>query len=623
MSGFIQPQYCEVHIRKIKMKKEKSKNNFNVKSGYVMLLTAIIFMMVSIVIIFGLSTPIIKQIFISRDIWNAKQGYYLSEAGVEDVLYRLKDTTYTQYVGSTESISLNGYGATTTFSGSLSGVDGMTITALSDQNGYDKKIETKVKKGSGVAFIYGLQVGQGGFTMTGSSGITGSVFSAGPIIGCSSCYITGSAIVSNSPNIIADQFNDTPALPSNSVIFDDTSSTQDVAQSFKVSSTSALTQISLFIKKVGSPSSVVIKIVKNNNGSPSSNSSDVVSSATLNSAQVTTNYDWVDVSLSPNPNLVVGTTYWIVLDAPLDSTSNKYVVGASLDSNYSSGTLKIGSLGGIWNNSGYDAYFRIYLGGFFGSIQGESQWNQVNIGTTASDIVWAHNVSYVKSSGPIRCQNELYNNKACDQSYADPSPAAFPVSDGNISSWKDEATVGGIISGGYSKTDSSSVSFGPKKIIGDLHIGGSVALSMTGSLYVTGNLIIDGSGIIKLPASYGTNSGIIVVDGIVTIGGSAKVEGSGQPGSYIMIVSNSTCPTGSCSGNPAINMSGSGGAVILNAQKGTINFSGSADTNEATANMITMSGSTKITYQSGIANANFSTGPSGSFNISSWKELSN
>ena len=67
----------------------------------------------------------------------------------------------------------------------------------------------------------------------------------------------------------------------------------------------------------------------------------------------------------------------------------------------------------------------------------------------------------------------------------------------------------------------------------------------------------------------------------------------------------------------------SGGAVILNAQKGTINFSGSADANEATANMITMTGSTKVTYKSGIANANFSTGPSGGFEISEWKELDN
>ena len=589
-----------------------------------MLLTTVIFMMISLVIVFGLSTPIIKQIFLSRDIWSAKQSYYLSEAGVEDVLYRLKDSTYTQYVGSIETISLNGYSATTTFSGSLSGIDGLTITTLSNQNGYNKKIETKVKKDTGVSFIYGMQVGQGGFTMTGSSGIIGNVFSAGPITGCSSCYITGSAIVSNSPSLISDQSNDNPTTPTNSITFGDVAASQDIAQSFKISSTSALTQISFYLKKVGNPSSVTLKIIKNNNGLPGSNSSDIVSSATLNSALVTTNYDWVDIALSPNPNLVVGTTYWIVLDGSTGSASNKYVIGANLDSSYLNGTSKTGSLGGNWNNTGYDAYFRIYLGGFFGTISGDSQYNPVSIGTTASDIAWAHNASYVKSSGPIRCKNELYNNKSCDQSYDDPSPASYPVSDGNIAAWKAKAITGGVINGGYSKTDSSPVSFGPKEIVGDLHIGGSVTLSITGTLYVTGNLIIDGSGIIKLASSYGTDSGVIVVDGRAIIGGSAKANGTGQSGSYIMIISNSTCPVGTgCSGSPAIDMSGSGGAVILNAQKGTLNFSGSANANEATANMITMTGSTKVNYQSGISNINFASGPSGSFDISSWKELEN
>ena len=173
-----------------------------------MLLTAIIFMMVSLVIIFGLSTPIIKQIFASRDIWSAKQSYYLSEAGAEDVLFRLKDATYSQYIGSVESLSLNGYGATTTLSGSLSGIDGMTVTALSDQNGYNKKIQAVVKQGSGVSLVYGVQAGQGGISFTSSGKIIGNVFSNGNIISTNSAAaITGSAIVANSADIITDQTN--------------------------------------------------------------------------------------------------------------------------------------------------------------------------------------------------------------------------------------------------------------------------------------------------------------------------------------------------------------------------------------------------------------------------------
>lgn len=587
-----------------------------------MLVTAVIFMLVSFVIVFGLTTPIVKQILLSRDIWGAKQSYFLSEAGAEDVLYRLKDATYTQYVGSTESITLNGYSATTTFSGSINGVDGMTVTTLSDDAGYQKKIETKVKEGAGVSFTYGVQVGQGGFSMSGSSGVTGNVFSSGDIVGSSSAYITGSAIVSNGA-MTEDQSNDTPTSSPNSITFGNAAATQDVAQSFQVSTTSAITQVSLYVKKAGSPASLTVKIVKDSGGSPSTVAGDVVASGALNSSLVTTSLDWVDVALSPNPSLTVGNTYWIVIDGSTGSASNNYVIGANLDTSYTLGTAKTGSLGSSWSNAGYDAYFRLYLGDFFSKISGDSQYNPLHVGTGGSGMAWAHTIQYTSATGELRCQNELLNNKSCT-SYDDPSPSSYPVSSGNITSWKDEATAGGVINGNYDYSDASSLTLGPKKISGNLHIGGSVTLTLTGTLYVTGNVTVDGAGKIKLSSSYGANSGIIVTDGKVIVGGSGNLTGSGTSGSYIMLVTTSSCAGGgTCSGAYAMDISGAAGAVILNAQNGTINFSGSSNVNEATANMIIMSGATNITYQSGLANPNFSSGPSGSFNITSWKELSN
>ena len=177
------------------MKNKYIKNN----SGYVMLLTTIIFMMVSIVIIFGLSTPTLQQIFSSRDIWSAKQSYYLSEAGAEDVVYRLKDSVMSANVGATETLSLNGYNAVTI---STTTVSGKTITALSDQNGYKKNIETKLTQGSGVTFNYGIFAGNGGFTMTGGSEVIGNIYSNGDIIGSAGVQITGSAIAASGSKIL-------------------------------------------------------------------------------------------------------------------------------------------------------------------------------------------------------------------------------------------------------------------------------------------------------------------------------------------------------------------------------------------------------------------------------------
>ena len=53
------------------------------------------------------------------------------------------------------------------------------------------------------------------------------------------------------------------------------------------------------------------------------------------------NYDWVDVVLSPNPNLTVVTTYWIVLDGSIGSASIKYIIGANLDTNYDANYVRI------------------------------------------------------------------------------------------------------------------------------------------------------------------------------------------------------------------------------------------------------------------------------------------
>ena len=588
-----------------------------------MLLTAIIFVLVSVIIVFGLVTPIIKQIALGKDIWNAKQGYFLSEAGAEDVLYRLKNATYSQYIGSTESITLGGYSATTTFSGSVNGLNGMTMTTLSNDSGYQKKVETKLKSGDGASFTYGVQVGTGGIILK-SGTITGNVYSGGDIVAQQeTAKITGSAVVYNGITV-EDQSNDQPTSSPNSITFGNAAATQDFAQSFQVSTTTALTEVSLYLKKTGSPSSVTVKIVKNSGGSPSANSGDVVSSASLNSSLVTTSFDWVDIALSPNPSLVVGNTYWIVIDGSTGSASNDYTIGANLDTNYALGTGKTGSLGGSWSNTGYDAYFRLYLGGGFGTISGIDQYDPIYVGTTGSDMAWAHNARYVNSTGPIRCQNDTLNNKACDSSYDDPSPVGWPISNGNITDWESDAISGGVINGNETLSGGTTLSLGPTEIKGNLYVTGGSTLNMTGTLYVTGTVTIDGGSKIQLASSYGTNSGVIIANGVVSISGGGHANGSGQTGSYLMILTTSNCMGGStCSGSYAVSVSGGSGAVILNAQNGAMDLTGGVSINEATANQLIIEGGSNVTYQTGLASPTFSSGPSGGYSITDWRELSN
>jgi len=588
------------------------------------MLLAVIFTALTLVIALGLATPIVKQILSSSDIWSEKQSYYLSESGVEDVLYRLKSATYNQYVASAEPISVNNFYATTTISGTLDGINGMTVTALSNRGGYDKKIQTTVKQSSGVSFTYGVQVGTGGIILNSSS-ILGNVYSSGNIIDTNpTSKITGSAIISNSPNMTMDQSNTSPTVPSDTITFENSATTQDLAQSFQVSTTSPLTQLSLYMKKTGSPGSIIVKIIKDKSGSPSVNSGDVLTSAILASSSVRTSYSWNDIAFSPNPSLTPNTSYWIVLDGGTSDASDDYTIGANLDTSYASGTSKIGTLGGTWNNTGYDSYFKLYLGGFFGSIIGFGQYDPISIGTATSDMEWVHTASSTSVTGPLRCQSDTLNNKICDQSYPDPSPAPYPISNGDITNWETAATTGGIINGDYTVSGGSTSTINSTEIRGNLDVTGGSTLIVSGTLYVTGKVTVDGGSTIELASSYGTNSGIIVTDGTVSISGGSKATGDGQSGNYIMIVTTSSCSGGStCGGTYAMSVDGGSGAVILNAENGSIYLSGGVNVNEATANQLIVAGNSSVTYQTGLANPNFSSGPTGGFTISSWKELGN
>src|SRR3989344_3588675 len=79
-------------------------------SGQAMMVATMFFLVVSITIIFGLVGPIVRQQKIASQSLLSRQSYFLAEAGVEDVVYRL-DTGLT--VGTTEVLSLNGSSATT------------------------------------------------------------------------------------------------------------------------------------------------------------------------------------------------------------------------------------------------------------------------------------------------------------------------------------------------------------------------------------------------------------------------------------------------------------------------------------------------------------------------------
>ncbi len=157
--------------------------------GVAMLVAVIFFLFASMTIILGIIAPILKQASISKNIIASKQSFYTSEASLEELLYRLKASKQN---GNLETVSLNGGYATTTITSTATGKQMVSVGSV---NSLIRKIELDLNLGTGISFHYGVQAGNGGFTLANSSSITGNVFSSGPIVGAGN-YIYGDAISS-------------------------------------------------------------------------------------------------------------------------------------------------------------------------------------------------------------------------------------------------------------------------------------------------------------------------------------------------------------------------------------------------------------------------------------------
>lgn len=601
----------------------------NKQKGAAMITAVIFFLSISIIILIAMASPVAIQVRTTADFLQSKQGYIAADTLNEEALYRLNKG---RTLPSNLVLSFSGATSTALIT-DIGGAKQIISTGVAGS--FSRLSKSIFSQDTGVSINYGLQVGNGGLVMSGSSRINGNVYANGNISASGSCQITGSAVAAVATTEFADQENSTSGTPAVNTVFGTTSASQDAAQSFTVSTTTAVAEVSFYIKKTGSPANATVKLVSNNSGNPSTT---VLASGTLSASQVTTSYGWVDVGFTTNPSLTPGTTYWVVIDVTSNSTINYYTLATTNTNSYANGQLKRGSSGGTWTipDSSHDGFFKVYVGGvssISGVIVGSGGVGDANAFTVVNSTI----------SGNLYCQVGSGNNKTCNTAQPTASFLSFPFSSANIDEWKSEAvssnvyngnlTIGSsvstttsslVVNGDLTVGGSANVTFGgPIKVNGNFDLGSSGNVTLGGTMYVTGDLTVSGSAQLRLASSYGASSGMIVVDGKVDLGSSGGVSGSGTTGSYIVIVSNSSCGgTTSCSGAYAINVTGSAGAVVLLTQNGGINFGGSAGAKAAVGYLMNMSGSVTLTYESGLADINFSSGPSGTWNVDSWQEIS-
>lgn len=596
-----------------------------------------------------------NTIFTGRELLREK-ALHFGDAGINRSLWEIRQNANWSGVGET-SLGDGSYEVSvTSISAAEKRVDATGYFPSKANARGKRKIRAIITTGAVTpSFHYGAQVGEGGVEFESNAEIQGSVYSNGNIIGANGAKISGDAWVAGGTQSMPEQEWTTSNADYEFGKQVGSEKRFDVAQSFIPSTSSVINKVSLYIKKVGSPPNLTVEINKDKNGSPSDKSGDVLASGVLPSSAVTGSYGWIDVTFSSSPSVTSGSTYWLLLDAGNDS-ANYWVWGSDTNNGYGNGLGKYSEnwVNKPWNDAGRDFNFKIWMGGVLTKIKdaqvgGEIHANTIENVTTTSSKAFAQNIiggsfgndvrTYAMSNCTITGNAWYTTNDNCAISggsttpYAgepDPAPLAFPISDANIQQWKDDALAGGTCvqpqcdaNGDYHPTASSTVSIGPKKITRDMLLDNNQTVIITGTVWVVGNIDISNGGLIKCAASYGSQSCVIVTDGWIHIQNNGEFQGSGQSGSYLMLLTtlagcNGGTQQSQCTHhNAGMDLHNNARGAIFYAEESMIYLHNGVTVTELVGNKIHLSQNAILIYEQGLVNASFSSGPAGGWKIKS------
>ncbi|HAO64446.1 TPA: hypothetical protein DCQ44_00495 [Candidatus Taylorbacteria bacterium] len=174
-----------------------SKTHINRKRGQAILIVVIMCTTVFLTIVLGVIDPIVNELRLSNDLLVSKSSFYTAESGSEDVVFRIKNSQISNY-SVPLYLSLNGGVATTTITNTPTGKQ---IATTAGVNNNIRSNQASVTLGAGISFHYGIQAGNGGFSLSQSSSVTGNIFSSGSVVG-SGNVITGDVVSAGSSGFI-------------------------------------------------------------------------------------------------------------------------------------------------------------------------------------------------------------------------------------------------------------------------------------------------------------------------------------------------------------------------------------------------------------------------------------
>jgi len=589
-------------------------------SFLVIVLVIITFAMVIVTATYGFVTATSK---IVRSYANKQIAIHVAEAGVDRSVWCLNHPADCDnpYSGETRQLVDGEFVSTiTTISTNVRQIDVTSYVPSQAQPNKTAHLRASIGIDSTtISFNYGVEVGNGGLEMQNNSQIVGNVYANGSVAGGNGATITGDTFVATGMSL-----DQSWEVQNQDQIFgvksgNCNSSVIDVAQSIVPSQTETLNMISLFIKKDGAPADISIHITADNSGHPSQTA---LSSGTLSANLVTTDYNWVNVTFPIPITVTAGTTYWIVADASCQN-SKYWIWGKDSNNGYGNGVAKYTTdwTSDSWSATAGDLNFRTYLGGIPTSLDSVTVGGDAHANTISNATVTGE--AYYQSILNSTVSGSACPNVACHSGSEDPPVQPFPVSDGNIAQWEQEATDGGITVGDRNIT--SNTTLGPEKILGNLSVGNGATVTINGPVWVKDDITFVVNAIIQLNSNFGDGSSIIIADdpddptvkGKITIQNNANFLGTGSSSSFIMLLSNYE-GTGY-----ALNVTNNTQAAIFYAHKGSIYLANNVSLKEVTGHKIIMSNNATITYESGLANASFTSGPGASWKIvsKSWREF--
>lgn len=153
------------------------------------------------------------------------------------------------------------------------------------------------------------------------------------------------------------------------------------------------------------------------------------------------------------------------------------------------------------------------------------------------------------------------------------------------------------------------------KLTGNVSIGGSCDITITGNAYITGNLDLGGAAKIRIANSLGTTRPVVIVDGTINVGGSASVlaNSSGTGVEFISFKSTASCSPNctSVTGNDlknsqALQTISVGGAVnlpgvVFDAYWSKVSLSGSGNVGAAAGQTVDLSGAGTVIFGTELA----------------------